>query len=357
MKNIFRSKSFPRYLKKYFASVLFGLLVLISADTSLAQSTSVEFPSAVSTNEIRGTIQPRDLGDARLTTYYFTFGGTQGDIFINIAARNFNGDIDLYLAEGLRPISKITFYGDSDLTETGRVIYLRKPERLILRVQGRTPDDNPATFQIKFAGSFVAVKDSGENRQPELPTVKKNDTTGIRVNSVGTIIEVKPTPEAKETIAENKKEETETPEKSDEEKAPKVVVTDDLGNKNAEEENKEKAEEIAKTGEKKTVDAPAKDKTTVANTRRNSRRTTPPKKTSAEKTDKTNSETGKPPSTAVNPLESVRLIVLLKNGEKIEFPMTEVFRFSLNNGILTIITKDGKIIRHPIIDVQKMTVE
>lgn len=347
----------PQNFKKYFAPVLFCCLALFLANYSFAQSASVEFPTAVSTNEIKGTIQPRDLGDARLTTFYYTFGGAQGDIFINVSAKNFVGDIDVYSAEGLRPISKISFYGDSDLSETGRVIYLRKPDKLILRVQGRTPDDNPASFQIKFAGSFVAVEDDGENRQPELPTVKKDNATGIRVNAVGTIIEEKPTPEAKETAAEGKKVETETPEKKTKDEAPQNVITENLENKRAEDENRKISEESANAVEKKSAETPAKAKTNSAVSRRNTRRTAPLKKTTAGKTIETAAEPIKPPETAANPLENVHLVVLLKNGEKIEFPMTEVFRFSLNNGVLTIITKDGKIIRHPIIDVQKMTVE
>jgi hypothetical protein len=48
---------------------------------------------------------------------------------------------------------------------------------------------------------------------------------------------------------------------------------------------------------------------------------------------------------------------LLKNGDKIEFPMSQVFRFTMNNGILIVITKDGKIHRHSVLDIQRLTVE
>lgn len=338
---------------RFFASVLLIGLVFAFSNSTFAQSTSAEFPTPVSTNEIKGTINARDLGDSRLTSYYYTFNGSQGDIFINIAAKNFNGDIDVYKAEGLQPISKITFYGDSGLIETGRVIYLRKPEKIILRVQGRTPDDNPATFQIKFAGSFVAVEDNGESKPLELPEIKTDDSNGIRVNSVGTIVETKPTPESKETVAENKVEEEKTPEEKNEVEIPKVVVTDELENK-TEDETKKKAESVAETDENKDVETPVKPKTN-RNPRRTTRRTTAAKKL-PEKAEEKTTETIEE-SANKNPLENVRLRVLMKNGDKLEFPMTEVFRFSLNNGILTIITKDGKIHRHPIVDVQKMTVE
>ena len=49
-----------------------------------AQSTNIEFPTAVTTNEIKGKIAARDVGDSRLTSHYYYFNGTQGDIFIKI---------------------------------------------------------------------------------------------------------------------------------------------------------------------------------------------------------------------------------------------------------------------------------
>lgn len=330
---------------------LFGGTGALSAR---AQSTSVEYPTAVTTNEITGRILARDLGDARLTAYYYTFNGSQGDIFINVSASNFNGDFDVFIAEGLRPLTKISFYSDSSVTETGRVIYLRKPEKLILRVEGRSPDDNPATFRIKFAGSFVAAQDNGQSQEPKLPEVKTENTSGIRVNSVGTIIRPAPTPETKERVAQNKTNDASETGKNanDSQKAvadnPDTAAKTDDSNKSAETKNETEKEAVVKTPKRKT---PAR------STRNAPRRTTPSKaKTTttraADKTTKPAPTTPKP-----DPLENVRLIVLMKDGERIEFPMTEVFRFSLNNGILTIITKDGKIHRKSILDIQKFTVE
>lgn len=342
------------------ARILCVLFLLAAGGAGLpanAQSTSVEYPTAVSTNEINGRILARDLGDARLTTYYYTFNGSQGDIFINVAASNFNGDIDVYVAEGLRPLTKISFYADSSVTETGRVIYLRKPEKLILRVEGRSPDDNPATFKIKFAGSFVAVEDNGRTEEPKLPEVKTENTSGIRVNSVGTIIRPEPkvTPEKKGNVAVSGEKNTDEPGKTVN-SAPKVVITDNLdadkkteADKSADTKNESEKEAVVKTPKRKTPSRTA---------RNTPRRTTPAK----AKTTTANKAARKTPETATaaakpNPLENVHLIVLMKDGEKIEFPMTEVFRFSMNNGILTIITKDGKVHRKSILDIQKFTVE
>ena len=92
-----------------------------------------------------------------------------------------------------------------------------KPEKLILRVEGRTPNDEAATFKIKFAGSFVAAADV-KSDEPPLPEVTSSNQTDVRVNSVGTIIEVKPkpVPTPKEIIAEAKKSERETKRRSEE---------------------------------------------------------------------------------------------------------------------------------------------
>ena len=335
---------------------LAGILCLLSlfAAAAFAQSTSVEYPTPVSTNELAGRILARDLGDARLTSYYYTFNGSQGDIFVNVATANFNGDIDIFVADGLRPLSKISFYADSSVTETGRVIYLRKPERLILRVQGRTPDDNPATFRIKFAGSFVAIEGGNQPEEPKLPEVDTADAGAVRVNSVGTIIqpEPKPKPPAKTSVAKNEESEEN---RSSEEPA-KVIITDNA--ETAKTEESEAKTEEAKSGndtEKKPAPPP---KRTTRNSRNRAATRTPPaasrtrNKPAPKKADPIAVAEAKP-----NPLENVRMIVLMKDGERLEFPMTDVFRFSMTNGMLSITTKDGKIIRKPLLDIQEFSIK
>jgi hypothetical protein len=315
---------------------LFCILLFAFCITAVkAQSINSAFPTAVSANEINGTIPARDIGDARLTSYYYTFNGAQGDIFINVTATNFNGDVEIFVAEGLRSLSKISMFADSPVNETGRVIYLRKPERLILRVQGRTPDDNPARFTIKFAGSFVAVQSSGEAEEPALPEVRTQDSGGIRVNSVGTIIEVTPktTPDALETVAE--KAQPDSPEEN-----PERVAQTDLDKTPERATDAEKvSEEIEAAAEK----APAK-KPAPRPARRTARTTTPPK-------------AAEPKEVPPDPMANIHLRVLMKDGKELDFPMTEVFRFSMNNGILIITMKDGKIHRYPILDTQRIIIE
>lgn len=345
--------------KLFFVKILCVLCVLCGANLfAKAQSTNQNFPTAVTTNEISGTIKARDLGDARLTSYFYTFNGNQGDVFINVVTKNLDGDIDIFTADNLRPLTKITVYSDNPDSETGRVVYLRQPQKLILRVEGRTPTDDAATFRIKFAGSFApaeAVAESDESKQPE---VKRNDEGDIRVNSVGTIIEVKPKPTPKKTVAvteEPKKPDEKNPDETVEKIDEKIAQKDETESKKSDEtdtkpevlitENlpkSDKAETDGKVAEKKTP----KPKTVK-----------PKKPKEAVKTETKPEKEKKPQPVESAQLENIRLIVEFKDGTKIERPMSEILKVGVDKGILTVIAKDGTIGRYSILDVAKMTIE
>src|SRR4249919_3537915 len=62
------------------AGLIFPAIVLLFSAVGLnAQSTLQEHPTPIVRNELVGTIRARDLGDARLTTYYYWFEGPQAD--------------------------------------------------------------------------------------------------------------------------------------------------------------------------------------------------------------------------------------------------------------------------------------
>lgn len=362
-----------------------GLSILFMAAPAFSQSTNQSYPTPVTTNEINGTIKARDVGDPRLTSYFYTFDGTQGDVFVNIASKNFNGNFDIFIAEGLKPLSKIVIYADSSDIETGRVIYLRKPEKLILRVEGRTPNDDPATFRIKFAGSFVAAADTGE-QEPELPKVKVSNKRRIRVNSVGTIVEVipkaKPTPKTAETVAEETKKKTEPEKKTDEDVAEKK---DESRDDSATEESKTEAAKVEVVVSENIPEAESSvpEAKKPVTTRTRPRKRTQPKKeppataedqpeTKPEEKPEVKAEEKPPPKNPVakrtrtirpvktkepDPLENIHLVIVFKDGRRIEKPMSEVLRFSVDRGILTVVSKDGTIGRYAIIDVLKTTIE
>ena len=346
--------------------ILCVLCVLCGSIYSVeAQSINQSFPTPVTSNEISGKIPARDIGDSRLTNYYYVFNAAQGDVFINVVTTNLNGDIDVFTADNLRPLTKITLYADASGGETGRVIYLRQPAKLILRIEGRTPNDDAATYRIKFAGSFAPAPAIAETTESETPTVKSDNQTDVRVNSVGTIIEIKPkpTPMPKEVIAETKTEAKEAEKQA--------TITEEKKEQAAE---KEKTAEIQ--NEVKPVAATPNEpsKTETAEIEAQAKKDSPaeikdespePEKTetvakeeTAVKTKPKRAEKSKP----IKPLppaamENIRLVILFKDGSKIERPMSEIAKVGVDKGVLSVVTKDGTIGRYSILDVEKMTIE
>lgn len=385
-----------------------GCLFLGAFVAARAQSINQNAPTPITSNEISGRIAARDLGDARLTSYFYTFEGNQGDVFINVVTTNLNGDIDVFTADNLRPLTKITVYADSSNNETGRVVYLRQPAKLILRIEGRTPNDDAATFQVKFAGSFAAsTAVVAENTNA--PEVKSNNETDVRVNSVGTIIEIKPKPaptpkttiakvekkpkeKKSETVAEVKPEtdksavetvaektnaqEIAAPEKAAEaELKPETTTETAAGNKSETAPEMEIKKEEKREDKIAEVQTPAVVKGEVAEKEAEVTEKVEPKaKTEAENSATVESnkpdeetvavkepKTGKK-SASVKPLppsalENIRLIILFKNGSKIERAMSDVLRVGVDKGILTVISKDGSIGRYSILEVERMTIE
>ncbi|MGI9055992.1 MAG: hypothetical protein ACR2F2_09350 [Pyrinomonadaceae bacterium] len=340
--------NFNSFYFGFFKAIFICSLISCAADFARAQSSDQNFPTPITSNELSGTVKARDIGDSRLTTYFFTFNGNQGDVFVNVVTKNFNGDIDVFAVEGLRSLTKIVVYADTSDNETGRVIYLRKPEKILLRIHGRSPNDDPATFQIKFAGSFVPGELTAETEAPKLPEVRKENNSEVIVNSVGTIIGIKPkpTPQPKETVAEKTSEPEITKDEEIEEAAKQETVEENQTAEKVDEtpvkreplviinEETEKTEENVKSAETATET----EKTETAKTEK-------PKKSKIKKIED--------PTL----LENIRLIILLKDGEKIERPMSEVLKFGVEKGILTVINKNGTISRYSILDVAKVTIE
>lgn len=393
--------------KILFDSLITVFVVFFALTFSVfSQSNNQLFPTPVTTNEINGKIKARDLGDSRLTTYYYAFNGEQGDVFINVVTSNFSGDIDVFSNDGAKTLTKIVIYADASENETGRVIYLRKSEKLLLRIEGRTPNDDDATFRIKFAGSFQAITDAKAAEELKLPEIKEDTSSGIRVNSVGTIIEVipKPTPPPKEIPVrteetEAKKEIVKEISIETEDETAVVAETAPESKKNVVKqisiESEDKTAIVAETSvepkksEEKETEIAANPETpkTEVKTEEPAKETTPTetevKKAETEKSEektaekfevkttentaeKENAKTPKvkkakktKPAKAAepDPLANIQLIVLFKDGTKLERPMSEILKVGVDKGILTVISKDGTIGRYSILDVAKMTIE
>ncbi|HEY0658470.1 MAG TPA: hypothetical protein VGD05_08345, partial [Pyrinomonadaceae bacterium] len=65
-----------KYSIQNFKVVFCILCFAFCVSTVRAQSTSQSYPTPIVTNEITGTIKPRDIGDARLTDYFYTFNSS-----------------------------------------------------------------------------------------------------------------------------------------------------------------------------------------------------------------------------------------------------------------------------------------
>jgi hypothetical protein len=176
------------------SGVFFLLLVL--GINAAAQSTDIEFPTPVRSGEISGAISPRDLGDARLTRYFYAFRGTPGDLIITAESENLEGDVDVFTAGVLRPLAKISLYAGGTRSGGSKTIYLRTNESLILRVEARTPNDNPGSFLVRFNGAFEPLGSDVPDPEPVIPTLSSGTSApkGRRVTATGARIE-EPEPE------------------------------------------------------------------------------------------------------------------------------------------------------------------
>src|SRR6185295_13520808 len=180
------------------------VLLIATAGYSSAQSTDIAWPSPVRTNEVRATIPARDLGDRRVTDHFYAFIANPGDLLITVDSRNLNGDIDVFTSSGLRPLLKFTVYAGSSSPIT-KGLYLRKQESLILRVEGRTPDDDDAVYRLHFGGAFQPITSGPlaehEDALEPATTAATSNNGDRRVSSVGARI-VEPPKEVAETPTE-----------------------------------------------------------------------------------------------------------------------------------------------------------
>jgi hypothetical protein len=323
---------------------LVGLMLGLGAEVC-AQSSDQNLPTPVLSREINGQINALDVGDPRLTRHYYAFSANPGDLLITLESKNLNGDVDVFTAVTFRPLVKTTMYADVPPREITKGIYLRAKQILILRVEARTPNDDPGTYHIRFGGTFEPFSGGipvAENSAPET-TTEKSDAN--RLSSVGATIprpitetaEAKPSPEP-----EKPAEAIETP-----------------------------AKLVAKP-------TPEPRRTTARNTRRGPR-TTPSRKTPAPKPAAKASEekaeenketpaapseptvttppTEKPAKQELPPVPGTRLLIQLKDGTTINRPMSTVRRVVIEGPAIVIVLKTGKLERIAMTNVVRMSIE
>jgi hypothetical protein len=319
----------PLKHRKRFVAPLsaFALLFLLSSGVA-AQSTDMGFPTLVRSNEISGTIAPRDLGDPRPTRYYYSFRGTPGDLNVSVESRNLEGDVDVFTASTLRPLAKVSMYAAGASSNGTKTIYLKTRESLILRVEARTPNDSEGSFRVRFDGAFEPIGSDVPDTEPVIPTVSSASKSGKRVTATGATIE-EPEPPAT-TPAE-----TETP-------------------TTASTETPTPAETTTPTTAEATQPASPKPRTP-----RTRRTRTPASRTTRTRPATTARRTASPAESAgaVEPAAGPRLIIEMRDGMKVERYMTTVRRVTVENGQLIVITRDGHVERQPMSNVLRMAIE
>jgi len=352
-----------------------AVLLLVLAARTFAQSSDVRFPTPVSANEITDSIPARDLGDSRLTDYFYTFTGLPGDLLITVESRNLNGDVDVFTASELRPLLKITFYAGESASSATKNIYLRKRESLLLRVEGRTPNDDPGTYKIRFTGSFEPISgaqlaESEKQTEANRDATRTSDRKSTRVSTSGARIDepaetaitpapvITPSPEPDKTTSEatgatgerpsrsrrspQRRTQTKPPApdtarntgKDAEQPATVTVTTPPPADAGTETPNSAAAAEEAETK----PEAPRK-------------RPAPPRSSSGRSIRKT--ATAKPASTTEN---GGRLVIEVKDGSRREFLMSDVRKVTVENGEILVEANDGFVQRIPMATVARMSI-
>lgn len=308
-----------------------ALLLVIAAHGALAQSTDIGFPTPVRSDLVTGTIAPRDLGDPRLTRYFYAFTGTPGDLIVTVEGRNLEGDIDVFTAGALRPLAKISLYAGSSSSGGAQTIYLRTRQSLILRVEARTPNDSEGSFRVRFGGAFEPLGPEVPDPEPVTPTVS-SEGKGRRVTATGaTIEEPAPPPTATTRPEESASRPGATPQPTPTE-TPATTTAE--------------------------AESPARARPSTRRTRRPLR---VPRRSTRNRPAPT-AEATQPPATeqpgqTVEPAAGPRLIIETRDGMRIERYMTTVRRVTVERGQIIVVTTDGKVERQPMSNVLRMSIE
>ena len=330
-----------KFSRLLFVTVALASSVCALRQRALAQSPDQNLPTPVLSNEVTGTIVALDLGDPRSTRHFYALEATPGDLLITLQSKNLDGDIDLFTAITFRPLMKTTIYGSGQSQEITKGIYLRTRQILILRVEARTPNDEPGTYRVHFGGTFQKFSGGipvAENTQPPELTPEKSGANLL--SSVGATI-ARPPAEVVEPAA------TPSPEKPSEETAAKTTP----------------ATKPAATS-RRTTRAP-----------RRGSRPTPPRSTTASGT--TEPSKPEPKKTEENPVTEktapaeekakgqeiapepagARLVIEQKDGTKSYRPMSAVRRVVVEGGTIVIVLKSGRVERIQMANVARFAIE
>lgn len=381
----------PGSMKTITKFVQAALLLLVCALLGQAQSIDPGSPAPIRRPNLQGKIVARDLGDSRLTDHYYAFTGTPGDLLITVQTHNLNGDLDVFTAVTLQPLLKLPLYAES-ATPVTKGIYLRKRQDLILRIEARTPNDDPGTYQLYFGGSFEPILGGPDIEETEAPPAaatlggdkktKRVSSAGARIeeNTPGTVaVSSAPTPEPSSTTAPIDSAPPALAEKPAViEPAPKAEAPATSARSNprstrtttgrrtpATAKTKEKAPSttepaVASTSNSAETTEPAPEsKPTKAPTRNTTRKSAASNRTTTATPSESAATAAPKPaeSKAAEPEIGPRLIIETNDGTMINRSMSTVRRVVVENGQVVVVGKDGKIDRILLLHVTKMQIQ
>jgi hypothetical protein len=342
------------FTAKMLARALGGVFLLVSfCAHARAQSTDIAWPSPVRSNEVTSKIVARDIGDARVTDHFYAFTGTPGDVLITVESKNLNGDIDVFTYSGLRPVLKFTVYAENSSLIT-KSIYLRKQEDLILRVEGRTPNDDDAVYRIRFGGAFEPITSGplAEHEDANGPATALEETGrgGRRVSATGARIE-----EPKVAVAPTREPTREpTPVAPSEPKARTARSRPPARNNRTRGAASRRARPAEPAKPAETAEKPDTENKTAPDAEPETKVPTPaPRPTRRGAAAR---RTPKPPLAQEPEDSGPRLIIETNDGTLVDRFMGTVRRVTVENGMVVVVGKDGKIQRIPLATVVRMTI-
>lgn len=340
--------------------LLVFLTAVLFACSAGAQSNDQSLPTPVLSNEISGTIAALDVGDSRLTRHFYAFEGTPGDLTIKVNSRNLNGDVDVFTAVTFRPLLKISVYANTIPPEVTKGVYLRAHQILILRVEARSPDDDPGSYRITFSGSFQPFTGgipvaANIDSSSETATTDRNSK---RLSSVGATLPQPPEVKTEEVKSEETKpSETEEP-KTETKTAPKPKSTSRGTARNRTPRAprpKPPVTETPKTESAKSetpeTEKPKTEKPKTTKPKTTTRRVPAKPSEGEEKSGET-----EPAAPAQEP-PGPHLIIEQKDGTHIDRPMSTVRRVVVEGGTIVVVLKTGRVERVPLSEVTRMSIE
>jgi hypothetical protein len=341
------------------------VLACVFGEVVFAQSTEQSLPTPVLSNDLSGKIAALDLGDPRATHHFYAFAASPGDLLITVDSKNLDGDVDVFTAITFRPLMKTTVYSTSQSAAVTKGIYLRAHQILILRIEARTPNDDPGTYRVHFGGTFepfsggIPIAENTEAAETSTGKASANRRSSVGATLPKPLPEVSETAEAKpspspEKTAEKTSETKESAKAEPEKSKPTTTRPPRRSTRpsTARRQPPAKKVEPAKKPESETV-------TTESKTEPLSKvEKSPEEKSATEKPAESIPPVEKSKSQEIAaPLPGTRLIIEEKDGTRIERPMSTVRRVVIEGPTIVILLKNGKTERIAMVGVARMAIE